>query len=1754
METPSQEALLLIADYLERCTPCAGAAAALRQDVAAHELLGRETRADGSEVPVSVASRLRDFPLGLKEGLLEERLVTGLAAEAKPAEREKPDESGGRALGDGTVVFSAPPPRSLLFEPNRAEAEAKRQADILDARDRLIRDCRALRDVDARLRALDLEEEEEADAAPATPRPTNAMDVEPPTHALLGAGGADAAGSPRVARERREELLRREAERNALLAKKADLAELVEQDKAAARDPNPRSSSAFFPVPGQPLPAFPPRRPPPAGSNDWRRLLGLNEESPAREQRLGRRASLSGHQNFAVYSVAFDASGDFVVTGADDYLAKVWHAPSATLCHTLRGHKGVISDVAVSPCNLLVASASDDGTCRLHRLRDGAPVAVLTLTGDCGTPAAPLPPVEAIAFDDATGRLLATGQKHGDARAWDAAALLEGCEDRAWTADGGAWDALVVGAVLPHAPRTRLRGLGARGGLAATGGDDGRVSLFRAPGPGCALARACADAELACAAARRRRADDGGDARGAARDADRADRALSAARDACAGAYALAELPRRHGAAATDLAFSKAGDRLLSASVKACAATVWSWRDVARSDGGRSVDACGVDLAVRSGNEAPRELSAACWTCDDALVVLSSWAEAAKSQRVHVFAAYDGSALRTFEAHGDQCFALAPHPLDGRLVLSGGHDGRVRAWALDGDATRPLSRDFSASLLDGAAPAFLSRHVAGSDELPAERAVSSALDRLRNESAPTPRDRAAANAASPADGDDGGVVESSAQARRRRDRVRALASGPNVAAAEIWAAAWSGDGRRFACVDLAGQVHVFGPETGAAKRAPREQYLATDYGELVWDGRLYAVDAATRLPGHLAPAAHARNAFGDAHGRRPPLFDGRHVPQPAGDDRAKGLARASRALPRGLEGPAADAAAAGAGGRAAFDARLAVANARADLFHAGPPLAKFQATRHWWPRARDVPERDEPRALAAPAPAPRAAPRAARAAGAAAGGNDGVAYEQWAQIQQQPPSDDDEELDDDFDAAAPGRDDDDDDDGDDDDDDDGLGSGDSDVANGRRGLRRLRRGNDAGDDSDDFEGRLLRSRRVGGRRLGGRRRRDDDEPARTRPRRAAAMDGAGAGRRRYDDSDDDESEDAAPVATRSRRRRGAAADVGRRARRRVIDIDDDDDDGGGGGDDDDDEEEFDEGLLDDEDSEGSTARAARVAREADEEEAAAEAAAAEAEAARVDRSVVDRSWAEEAARPRPEDPGWATYVPQERDAVVYVAEAHHRQALLLSSGVVHGAEAPPWRRDAAASVAARLLRDGAAALRCVVEDVGYELPEATSAARAIVAVVTLAVTGAPAAAGFGGGDFDDLEAERPRRRGANAAPPPSKAFVVRCRKCDAPDFLVPLHKYEAALGSADAFAAGAELHLPYVGDRVERSRGAVVRVDGADGDGEPLYPGEPGLAASLYDRVVLDIDGASEPCSPWECEPLEGPAFPGQRPLPALSSRAKASLLSAIRALKRRDDVPTEAFEAPAVAGLDNRVRKSYLRVVPYPVDLQLLVDRLNGDYYRSLDAFRADAARIHGNSVAFNGSDFELTLEARELKDALLEAADTAARELGQGNFEDLLAGEEDEEDEAEAEEEAEEAPPPRARGRRRAPPSSDDEEEEAPPPTKARPKRPRRGAQAAEEDDEDEEEDDDDDEEEEEEDDDDDDDDDESDESDESPQPRKRSRPTRAAAAPAAAPTRSRPRRAAAAPAPAPAPAPARGGRVKQSARRRTGGAGGA
>ena len=70
-----------------------------------------------------------------------------------------------------------------------------------------------------------------------------------------------------------------------------------------------------------------------------------------------------------VFSVVFDVSGDFFFTGSDDHLVKVWSARSGRLLWTLRGHSHEVTDIAVSPDNAILASASWDHSIRIWQLQ-----------------------------------------------------------------------------------------------------------------------------------------------------------------------------------------------------------------------------------------------------------------------------------------------------------------------------------------------------------------------------------------------------------------------------------------------------------------------------------------------------------------------------------------------------------------------------------------------------------------------------------------------------------------------------------------------------------------------------------------------------------------------------------------------------------------------------------------------------------------------------------------------------------------------------------------------------------------------------------------------------------------------------------------------------------------------------------------------------------------------------------------------------------------------------------------------------------------------------------------------------------------------------------------------------------------------------------------------------------------------------------------------------------------------------------------
>ncbi|XP_054271446.1 bromodomain and WD repeat-containing protein 3-like isoform X1 [Macrosteles quadrilineatus] len=84
-----------------------------------------------------------------------------------------------------------------------------------------------------------------------------------------------------------------------------------------------------------------------------------------------------GHLS-AVYCLLFDRTGNYVITGADDLLVKVWSAIDGRLLATLRGASAEISDIAINMENTLLAAGSIDRLIRVWCLQTAAPVAILT--------------------------------------------------------------------------------------------------------------------------------------------------------------------------------------------------------------------------------------------------------------------------------------------------------------------------------------------------------------------------------------------------------------------------------------------------------------------------------------------------------------------------------------------------------------------------------------------------------------------------------------------------------------------------------------------------------------------------------------------------------------------------------------------------------------------------------------------------------------------------------------------------------------------------------------------------------------------------------------------------------------------------------------------------------------------------------------------------------------------------------------------------------------------------------------------------------------------------------------------------------------------------------------------------------------------------------------------------------------------------------------------------------------------------------
>ena len=120
--------------------------------------------------------------------------------------------------------------------------------------------------------------------------------------------------------------------------------------------------------------------------------------------------TLHAHRD-ACYCAVYNKKGDKLVTGADDWLVKIWNARNGRLLASCRGHTEPITIVEVCPRDYLVASGSLDKAVRTWKLESGEPVSVLK---------GHFMPITVVLFNPAKPWILASASEDGTMRLWHA--------------------------------------------------------------------------------------------------------------------------------------------------------------------------------------------------------------------------------------------------------------------------------------------------------------------------------------------------------------------------------------------------------------------------------------------------------------------------------------------------------------------------------------------------------------------------------------------------------------------------------------------------------------------------------------------------------------------------------------------------------------------------------------------------------------------------------------------------------------------------------------------------------------------------------------------------------------------------------------------------------------------------------------------------------------------------------------------------------------------------------------------------------------------------------------------------------------------------------------------------------------------------------------------------------------------------------------------------------------------------------------
>jgi WD40 repeat protein len=117
--------------------------------------------------------------------------------------------------------------------------------------------------------------------------------------------------------------------------------------------------------------------------------------------------TLEGHYGH-VTSIAMTADSRYILSGGQDGAVRLWDLETGTLLYSMAGHEGPVLNVTVTPDGRHIISGSSDNTLRLWQLHGGVFIHSVEHTEN----------VHAIAVS-ANGRHVATGDVEGIVQVWD---------------------------------------------------------------------------------------------------------------------------------------------------------------------------------------------------------------------------------------------------------------------------------------------------------------------------------------------------------------------------------------------------------------------------------------------------------------------------------------------------------------------------------------------------------------------------------------------------------------------------------------------------------------------------------------------------------------------------------------------------------------------------------------------------------------------------------------------------------------------------------------------------------------------------------------------------------------------------------------------------------------------------------------------------------------------------------------------------------------------------------------------------------------------------------------------------------------------------------------------------------------------------------------------------------------------------------------------------------------------------------------